>query len=305
VYNTFALEVKGPNHEMSETTTQQTVETASERHWRAPVLYSIAYLLFWQIAPRFHDDRIGAVILATIISLVLVVLITASAARSMRTTWAALLTALITAAIVLPLRIQFAAGVIVAPWIWILFIPGLADLTFVLFGAAFGVLLSRLLRSANMVPPAAAALALVDIWTVLLGGPVQRVMTSTSASAQRVAQAMTVQLPAPTSGAAPIAVVGFADFVFMAFFVGAMCRFLGDAIGYSRTIGPMAAVLALYMVVVLLTGWSLPALLPMALVVIAVHWRRFHYERSEIFALLYAGLLLLALMAGSVWLTQR
>ena len=34
---------------------------------------------------------------------------------------------------------------------------------------------------------------------------------------------------------------------------------------------------------------GLPALLPMALVMIAVHWRQFHYERSEVFALLYAA----------------
>ncbi len=283
-----------------------TIEGARKQSpWRSAAIYSIAYLLFWQVAPRVRDERLVTVIVATILSLVLVVLVTASAARAMRSVPSALGIAAVSAACILPLRVLYAMGTLVPPWSWMLLVPGLPELVFILFGAAIGVLLSRLMRSANMVPPAAAALAIVDMWTVLLGGPVQQLMTSQTATAQKVTQAMTVRLPAPTSGAAPIAVVGFADFVFMAFFVAAMCRFVGDTAGYGRTVRPLALVLALYMLLVLLTGWSLPALVPMALVVLAVHRRSFRYERHERFALLYAGLLLVAMMAASVWLMRR
>src|SRR5438477_524299 len=80
-----------------------------------------------------------------------------------------------------------------------------------------GVLLSRLLRSANMIPPVAAVLALVDIWTVLLGGPVQKAIESQTPASKAVVSAMTVPLPsAPKTGAAPFVVVGFADFLFAA-----------------------------------------------------------------------------------------
>jgi hypothetical protein len=200
---------------------------------------------------------------------------------------------------------MFASDGLVAPWSWVLAVPGLAELAFILFGVSVGAALSRILRSANMIPPVAGVLALVDIWTVLLGGPVQRVMESAAPSAQRLTEAMTIRLPAPTSGAAPMAVVGFADFVFIAFFVAAMCRFEGDAVGYGRTVRPLAAVLAAYMVVVLLTDWRLPALVPMAAVVLAVHWRRFRYSRSEAIALIYAAALVAVLLGGAVWLSRR
>ena len=49
--------------------------------------------------------------------------------------------------------------------------------------------------------------------------------------------------------------------------------------------------LAAYMAVVALAGLALPALVPMAAVLIGMNIRRFRYERSELFALLYAGLI--------------
>lgn len=273
--------------------------------WHVAVEYAVLYLVFWQIAPRLRDERLLTIVAATLVSLVLVVLTTAASARAVQSTRAALVLALVAAICVVPLKVLYASGRLAVPWSWLLAVPGASELAFVLFGTAVGVLLSRLLRSANMVPPAAAALALVDIWTVLLGGPVQRIMTSTSEQARRAAEAMTVRLPAPTTGAAPMAVVGFADFVFIAFFIAAMCRFAGDEVGYGRTVRPLVIVLALYMLAVLVTGLSLPALVPMAAVVLVVHWRRFHYERSELFALMYAGLIAVAALAAVVWLTRR
>jgi len=270
----------------------------------APLGYSALYLLFWLIAPRIPDARMLTVVASTIVSLTLLVLVTAATARALQSTWSALTLAVLAAAASVPLRALYAMNLLIPPWAWLLKVPGAPDLAFVLLGAAVGVLLSRLLRSANMIPPAAAALAVVDIWTVLLGGPVQNVMQRGTQQAQRTVEAMTVRLPAPTTGAAPIAVVGFADFLFMAFFVAALCRFAGDKIGYRRTVPSLIVLLSAYMVVVLVTGWSLPALVPMAVVVVALHWRQFRYERSELFAMLYAAILVVALIAAGVFLLR-
>ncbi len=259
-----------------------------------------AYLIYWQVAPRIRDDRIGTVILSTLVSLTLVIVATGTLGRTIRSVRGALVLTLVAAAVIVPIRLMAAFGHMLPPWRWILAAPGVADLGFIALGAGCGILLSRMVRGANMVPPVAAVLALVDIWTVTMGGPVHQIMTSDNPGAQKVAEAMTVRLPAPTSGAAPIAVVGFADFLFIAFFTSAMCRFAGDREGYRRTVWPLAIVLSLYMLVVLVTGLRLPALVPMAVVVIIAHWRRFHYARSEAFALLYAGLVVAAIIAGAV-----
>jgi hypothetical protein len=265
---------------------------------------TLGYLVFWQIAPRIRDERMGTVVASTLVSLFLVVLVAASLGRALRSARAGIVAALCAAIVVVPLRWMAGTGVVAKPWLWVAAAPGLADLAFILLGAGAGVVLSGLVRSANMVPPVAAVLALVDVWTVTLGGPVQQIMTSQTEGARRIAEAMTVRLPAITAGAAPIAVVGFADFLFIAFFVAAMCRFAGDREGYVRTVLPLAVVLCLYMLVVLATGWRLPALAPMAVVVLAVHWRRFRYERSEAFALLYAGLFVAALAAAMMLLRR-
>ncbi|HEV2472271.1 MAG TPA: hypothetical protein VGS41_06375, partial [Chthonomonadales bacterium] len=52
--------------------------------------------------------------------------------------------------------------------------------------------------------------------------------------------------------------------------------------------------------------WSaLPALVPIAVVVIGAHWRRFKYERSEAFALLYAGIIVVAALSAAIVFAHR
>lgn len=272
--------------------------------WRSALWPTLAYLIYWQAAPRVRDERIGTVVLSTLVSLVLVVVLSASYGRAVRSLRAALALTVCATVAAVPLRLMVAMGKPVAPWSWLLSVAGLADLAFIALGAGLGILLSRLIRSANMVPPVAAVLALVDVWTVTLGGPVHQIMESEAPAAQRVAEAMTVKLPTTTAGAAPIAVVGFADFLFIAFFVAAMCRFAGEREGFVRTVWPLSVVLGLYMLVVLITGWRMPALVPMAVVVVAAHWRRFRYSRSEAFALLYAAILVAAIVGAGAFLRR-
>src|SRR5437763_16231487 len=154
-----------------------------------------------------------------------------------------------------------------------------------------------------MIPPVAAVLALVEILTVLLGGPVKQIMESPNLVAHAVTQAMTAQMPSIRMGAAPYrpsSMVGFADFVFIAFFVAAVCRFVQVQGTYKKTLVGLIAVLCAYMPLVHFFDWNLPALVPMGAIMIALHWRHFHYERSEAFALLYAGVFI-AIIALGFW----
>lgn len=280
--------------------------------WVPPTLAAGLYLAFWQAAPRIRTESEGAILISTLVALGLIVWFTASFARSTKSLKVLLIGLVVSALLVLPLKVMLVkvslgTGHLYAPWSWLLRVPGLSDLIFIWFAASVGGLLSRLLRSANMIPPVAAVLALVDIWTVLFGGPVQRMMQSKDAISQTLTQAMTVPMPGLQRGAAPFrptSIIGFADFVFIAFFVAALCRLVNVEGSYRRTVRVLIVVLGLYMLAVHLPFAGLqmlPALVPMAVVMIALHWRNFKYERSEAFALLYAALVIAAIVFGA-WL---
>lgn len=274
--------------------------------WWPAILAAAAYPVFWQVVRRIHTDSEGAILVSTIASLAIIISFTAYFARAARSTRVLLAHAIVSAGLALPLRLVL-AGHPSSRAAAILMGTGIPDLLFVWFAASIGSALSLLIRAANMIPPVAAVLALVDIWTVLLGGPVHRIMVSPNRVAQAVTRAMTVELPAPSAGAAPIqpiSVVGFADFLFIAFFVAAVCRYLPAPRTFARTLNALIVVLCAYMLLVHVTGWVLPALLPMAVVMIALHWRHFHYNRSEAFALAYAGIFI-ALIATGFWLMSR
>ena len=58
----------------------------------------------------------------------------------------------------------------------------------------------------------------------------------------------------------------------------------------------LCGLLVVYMGVVAIFGTPLPALVPIAAVVIGMNLKRFKYERQEAFAMLYAGLILLGVL---------
>jgi hypothetical protein len=283
--------------------------------WLPPLLIAGAFLAFYQLSMSLRSNSLGAVLTTTVISLGLLIWYTASLARSLATPQSAIMSALVAAVVILPLRMMFilvqrrAIQHVLPPWSWMLEVPGLPDVALIWFAVSLGVGLSRIIRTANLIPPVAAVLALVDVWTVLLGGPVQKLIESNDPTAQAVTQAMTVKLPAPQpTGAAPFPpaqVVGFADFLFIAFFVAAIVRFVPDPRVYRRMLWALIVVLCGYMLLIVFRdNLMLPALVPMAVVMIALHWRHFHYDRSEAFALLYA-VLFIALIAVGFWFYGR
>jgi hypothetical protein len=235
----------------------------------------------------------------------LIVWFAASLGRALSSPRRILISGVAAALIAVPFRVLVVQRVPSAVWLYMA-VPGLSDILMVWLAGSIGAALSLLLRGANMIPPVAAVLALVDVWTVLLGGPVQQIMTSQNPTAKAVTQAMTVQLAAPrATGAVPSPLlIGFADFLFIAFFAAAICRFVGRYRPYTITVIGLIGILSAYLLLVAAVPTGLPALVPMSVAMIALHWRQFHYERSEAFALMYAGVFI-ALIAAAFWYFGR
>ncbi len=273
----------------------------------SPFAVSLVYLIFYFVVPRIRYNATGAVLLSTVLSLGLVIWLTAQCARSFQNQRMLTICTVISIIAVIPFRLML-AGIVrpMPPWTWMIYVPGLPDMLFIWFAAALGTLLSFILRGVNMIPPVATVMALVDMWTVLAGGPVQQIMQSDNPVAKAVTNTMTVRMAVTQArGADPMGgAVGFADFLFIAFFIAAITRFIPVPRVYSKTVLALIGILCIYMLVVLATGIGLPALVPMSIAMIAIHWRYFHYERSELFALLYSGLFI-TLILGAFWLARR
>lgn len=277
------------------------------RRRRCALYLAAAYLCTTAVAVYLLPAALHTVVASTLAALAIAISLAALTAGCLTATRALLVSVAASGVAIVPLQIGYVVGHLVPPWSLLLAVPGLPEVLVVWFAASVGALLARLLRTANLIPPVAFALCMADLWTVWLGGPVQRMMESPHPTAQAVVRVMTVQLPAPRDGAAQIAIVGFADFLFVGFFVAALCRLVNDARVLRRTLVSVVVVLVAYMAIVVFAphNLALPALLPMGVAVVAVNWRHFRYTRSEVFALIYAGLAVVAVVAGLAWMSRR
>lgn len=255
---------------------------------------AVGYLLLYRVAV-YVPESTPAIIATTFASLFLILLFTVSLARVVHTgrEWLAL-TAVCAAFIFIPSLRGMAR-----------YLHGLDGLMMAGLAVAAGVLISQLMKEMKILLPVAVMLALVDIYVVFGGGLVTQATTGRNPQAQKMMKALTTNLPTTQAkrGAAPLQLaVGFADFLFIALFFACFRRF---SISSKRTFTALATVLALYMLVVAFTGTPLPALVPIAAVVIALNFRYFKYERSEMFALLYAGLIVLALFSYLMYVSRK
>ena len=156
----------------------------------------------------------------------------------------------------------------------------------------FGILLSRIVREANILLPVALIAMPIDY----IGA-----MTSIGFTQNTVAQhpgiVHAVSVPVPTVGGLhPISYIGPGDALFMAFFFAVVLR-LG--MNDRATFWWMYALLTVAMLLVLiLPDFNIAALVPMGLAVLIANGRAFRLQRAEAFAVLYAGGLVLALVVG-------
>ncbi len=177
-----------------------------------------------------------------------------------------------------------------------LLLPGVTNLMLIWFAASIGGALSYLLSDVNLILPVSIALAFVDIWTVLLGGPVQKALQSTSPVAHAVRHTLLVKTAPQLPIFQLLPSIGFADYLFIAFFVAAICRFSPNQRTYSLTMKALIVTLCAYMGFTIFFNVNLPALVPMAVVMIGLHWKSFRYSRSEAFAMLYAVIVVLLII---------
>jgi hypothetical protein len=144
--------------------------------------------------------------------------------------------------------------------------------------------------------------ALIDVWGVLLGGIVSKLLTSPT-SAPIAAKAMA---PLPTIGAAhgagggsgiSIASVGTGDFLFLGLFFGVLWAQRMNARAAQKWITPLVT-LALIAVALVPNAPNLPGLLFIGLGAAIPNRKYLRYTREEWFALLYAGIFVALLTAG-------
>lgn len=146
-----------------------------------------------------------------------------------------------------------------------------------------GALLASLLREKNILIPVAIFLIAWDIFLVL--SPIGFTKQFMAAVPKALPQAgLVIPKSAPTGQklatftSAASAYVGPADLVFLGTFFLAMYRF---GMKPEKTFRIMVPVLIAYLIGVLITGISLPALVPMGLVVLLVNKDEFKLSRDE------------------------
>lgn len=164
--------------------------------------------------------------------------------------------------------------------------------------AFFGILLSRIIREPNVLLPVALVAMPIDY----LGAMTPIGFTQNMVARHpEIVKNVSVTVPAVGGaarhhgGLAPLAFIGPGDALFMAFFFAVALRLHLNVRGtFWWTYGLLTAT----MLLVLATDINIAALIPMGLAVLFANFRYFRLKREEVFATLYAGVLILALVSG-------
>ncbi len=155
-----------------------------------------------------------------------------------------------------------------------------------------GVLLSRIVREANILLPVALVAMPIDyIGAMTTVGFTHDVATKHPS----VVHSVSVAVPA-IGGLHPISFIGPGDVLFMAFFFSVVLRLgMNDRGTFWWMYGLLTAAMLL---VISPWGFNVAALVPMGLAVVIANFGAFRLKRSEVFAVLYACALVLALIVG-------
>jgi hypothetical protein len=190
-----------------------------------------------------------------------------------------------------------------APPIWAVPYRALHGYFLMLAAIGLGCLLSRLIREKNLLVPVVPFAALVDAITVLTPmGFVKQVLERAPRVMEQASVAV-MSVPQATSQVeriVPIVLIGVGDFLFLALYAACLYRFRLRT--FATVVGLFFTLWAYLVVVMLGIAIALPALVPMAAVVLLVNAREFHLSRQEKWASL---LVLVPTLALLVWLLIR
>ena len=187
---------------------------------------------------------------------------------------------------------------------WIaIFLSILAQTGLILWCFGLGAVVACLIKDKNLLLPVAIFLAGFDVFLVTYPlGPVQQVLQKAPEILEKVAYS--VPRPAETGQAVGVHVssyVGPADFIFLSMFFVALFKF---AMRPQKTLPWMVLALVGYMVTVLVFGHvslgpvslaTLPALLPIGLVILLVNSGEFKLKTDEMIGTAIVGLLAIGL----------
>ncbi|MDH7601391.1 MAG: hypothetical protein QHI38_04510 [Armatimonadota bacterium] len=153
---------------------------------------------------------------------------------------------------------------------------------------SLGYAVSLLVRDRNLLVPVVMFAAYIDFWTVTQG-PVSTMLKK----APEVAMAVAAPIPAAgTKVFAPQVLIGPGDFLFMALVFAAAHRLELDGsrnfwyVFIGMTVGMLAVLFGFLP--------ALPALIVLAVCVLAANWKHFKLSRQEIISTAVVGLVLLA-----------
>jgi len=174
------------------------------------------------------------------------------------------------------------------------FLLGLA----VTFAATFlGITLSPIVREINVLLPVALVAMPIDY----LGAMTPMGFTQNMVSQHpQFVQALSVAVPkiggVRHGGLHPIGFIGPGDVLFLAFFFAIVLRL---NLNVKGTFWIMYGLLTATLLIVILPGGiNIAALIPMGLAVLIANWRYFKLKRDEVFATIYAGIVVIALASA-------
>lgn len=172
----------------------------------------------------------------------------------------------------------------------------LQSFALLVLGTFFGLVVSRMIKHANMLGPIGVLVALIDIWGVLFGGIVSQLLTNKAT--KHIAEAGMgggPRLGAPTSQFHLfLPDIGIGDFLFLAFFLGVIVQF-GMNWRTSALLMWGLISFALLLIVLPINVPALPGLLFIGAGAVLPNLKYFQFTREERFALLYAGIFVVIL----------
>jgi hypothetical protein len=161
----------------------------------------------------------------------------------------------------------------------------------------FGVLLALIIREPNVLLPIALIAMPIDYVGAMTSLGFTQAMVQ---HAPQIVSAVSVAVPSMGTarggiGVHPIGFIGPGDALFIACFLAAVQR-LG--LNERGTFWWIYGLLTLTMLVVLIKGFPIAALVPMGLAVILANFRSFRYQRSEVFAMIYAAIMIFVVVGA-------
>jgi hypothetical protein len=235
--------------------------------------------------------------LAVVVGIALVVWLAFEAGRVFEAKWAGILGLIAAGARVglafLPLPKSLAAQVAVG---------AIADSLILAAALLLGSSISGLIRHANLLPPVAIVLTVVDIWTVWLGGFVARIQQKAQEGvviAQRVIEAATVKMPTVATAQyarVGIPVIGIGDLFFAAFLFALLWKF-GLNARSAFFLSVVFVIFGLMLAQLPFVPFGVPGLPFIVLAILLPNLKSFRYTPEEKKALLIGAIFLFGLLA--------